>query len=64
MAMGAPVQQGIIYLFHHVYIIYLCGTSLLKERLNTNGRQFHQYQQNKQLTLNTDGRPFHQYQQN
>ena len=34
-----------------------------KESLNSDGRQFHQYQQNRE-TLNSDGQQFHQYQQN
>jgi hypothetical protein len=34
-----------------------------KENLNSDGQQFHQYQQNKE-SLNSDGRQFHQYQQN
>ena len=47
-----------------------------KESLNSDGQQFHQYQQNKQSplakeslnsdkeSLNSDGQQFHQYQQN
>jgi len=31
------------------------------ERLNSDGQQFHQYQQNKQ-SLNSDGQQFYQYQ--
>jgi hypothetical protein len=34
-----------------------------KESLNSDGQQFHQYQQNKE-SLNSDGQQFHQYQQN
>jgi hypothetical protein len=34
-----------------------------KESLNSDGHQFHQYQQNKE-SLNSDGHQFHQYQQN
>ena len=34
-----------------------------KERLNSDGQQFHQYQQ-KRENLNSDGQQFHQYQQN
>ena len=34
-----------------------------KESLNSDGRQFHQYQQNRE-NLNSDGQQFHQYQQN
>jgi hypothetical protein len=34
-----------------------------KERLNSDGQQFHQYQQNRE-NLNSDGQQFHQYQQN
>ena len=34
-----------------------------KESLNSDGQQFHQYQQNKE-NLNSDGQQFHQYQQN
>jgi hypothetical protein len=34
-----------------------------KGSLNSDGQQFHQYQQNKE-SLNSDGRQFHQYQQN
>jgi hypothetical protein len=34
-----------------------------KESLNSDGQQFHQYQQNKK-SLNSDGQQFHQYQQN
>jgi hypothetical protein len=34
-----------------------------KESLNSDGQQFHQYQQNKE-SLNSDGHQFHQYQQN
>jgi hypothetical protein len=33
-----------------------------KESLNSDGQQFHQYQQNKER-LNSDGQQFHQYQQ-
>ena len=36
---------------------------LRKESLNSNGQQFHQYQQNKE-SLNSNGQQFHQYQQN
>ena len=39
-----------------------------KENLNSNGQQFHQYQQSNRLSpkesLNSDGQQFHQYQQN
>ena len=31
--------------------------------LNSDGQQFHQYQQNEQSPLNSDGQQFHQYQQ-
>jgi hypothetical protein len=31
-------------------------------KINSDGQQFHQYQQNKQI--NSDGQQFHQYQQN
>jgi hypothetical protein len=34
-----------------------------KESLNSDGQQFHQYQQNKE-SLNSDGQQFYQYQQN
>ena len=34
-----------------------------KESLDSDGRQFHQYQQNRE-NLNSDGQQFHQYQQN
>jgi hypothetical protein len=34
-----------------------------KESLNSDGQQFHQYQQNKR-SLNSDGQQFYQYQQN
>ena len=34
-----------------------------KESLNSDGQQFHQYQQNKE-SLNSNGQQFHQYQQN
>ena len=34
-----------------------------KQSLNSDGRQFHQYQQNRE-NLNSDGQQFHQYQQN
>jgi hypothetical protein len=34
-----------------------------KESLNSDGQQFHKYQQNKK-SLNSDGRQFHQYQEN
>jgi FtsZ-binding cell division protein ZapB len=34
-----------------------------KERLNSDGQQFHQYQQNRE-NLNSDDQQFHQYQQN
>ena len=34
-----------------------------KESLNSDGQQFHQYQQNKR-NLNSDGQQFLQYQQN
>jgi hypothetical protein len=34
------------------------------KRINNDGRQFHQYQQNEQLPLNSDGQQYHQYQQN
>jgi FtsZ-binding cell division protein ZapB len=34
-----------------------------KERLNSDGQQFHQYQQNRE-NLNSDAQQFHQYQQN
>ena len=34
-----------------------------KESLNSDGQQFHQYQQSKE-SLNSDGRQLHQYQQN
>ena len=37
---------------------------LWKESLNSDGHQFHQYQQNEQSPLNSDGHQFHQYQQN
>ena len=33
-----------------------------KESLNSNGLQFHQYQQ-KERNLNSDGQQFHQYEQ-
>jgi hypothetical protein len=32
--------------------------------LNSDGQQFHQYQQNKQSPPNSDSQQFHQYQQN
>jgi hypothetical protein len=32
--------------------------------LNTDGQQFHQYQQKEQSPLKSDGQQFHQYQQN
>ena len=36
-----------------------------KESLNSDGQQFHQYQQNKRnSSLNSDGQQFYQYQQN
>jgi hypothetical protein len=40
-----------------------------KESFNSDGHQFHKYQQNKQSlspkeNLNSDGQQFHQYQQN
>ena len=43
-----------------------------KDSLNSDGQQFHQYQQNKRKfktkeqnkSLNSDGQQFHQYQQN
>ena len=35
-----------------------------KESLNSDGQQFHQYQENKQSPLNSDGQQFHQYQEN
>jgi hypothetical protein len=31
--------------------------------LNSDGQQFHQYQQHEQSPLNSDGQQFHQYQQ-
>jgi hypothetical protein len=34
-----------------------------KDSLNSDGQQFHQYQQNKD-SLNSDGQQFHKYQQN
>ena len=34
-----------------------------KESLDSDGRQFHQYQQNRE-NLNSEGQQFHQYQQN
>jgi hypothetical protein len=34
-----------------------------KESLNSDGQQFHEYQQNKR-NLNSDVQQFHQYQQN
>jgi hypothetical protein len=34
-----------------------------KQSLNSNGQQFHQYQQNKR-NLTSDGQQFHEYQQN
>ena len=34
-----------------------------KDSFNSDGQQFHQYQQNKD-SLNSDGQQFHQYQQN
>ena len=34
-----------------------------KESLNSDGQQFHQYQQNKRK-FNSDGQQFYQYQQN
>ena len=34
-----------------------------KDRLNSDGQQFYQYQQNK-VSLNSDGQEFYQYQQN
>jgi hypothetical protein len=37
--------------------------TLWKESLNSDGHQFHQYQQNKE-SLNSDDHQFHQYQQN
>jgi hypothetical protein len=33
-----------------------------KESLNSDGQQFHQYQQNKE-SLNSEGQQFHQYEQ-
>jgi malic enzyme len=36
--------------------------ALWRDSLNSNGQQFHQYQQNKQI--NSNGQQFHQYQQN
>ena len=39
-----------------------------KERLNSDGHQFHQYRQDNYIShkesLNSDGQQFHQYQQN
>ena len=35
-----------------------------KENLNSDGQQFHKYQQHKKESLNSDGQQFHQYQQN
>jgi hypothetical protein len=35
-----------------------------KESLNSDGQQFHQYQQNKKKSKNRDGQQLHQYQQN
>ena len=40
------------------------NTTLWKESLNSDGHQFHQYQENEQSPLNSDGHQFHQYQQN
>ena len=34
-----------------------------KESLNSDGQQFHKYQQSKE-NLNSDGQQFHKYQQN
>ena len=35
-----------------------------KENLNSDGQQFHKYQQHKKESINSDGQQFHQYQQN
>ena len=35
-----------------------------KESVNSDGQQFHKYQQHKKESLNSDGQQFHQYQQN
>jgi hypothetical protein len=34
-----------------------------KESLNSDGQQYHQYQQTKE-SINSDGQQYHQYQQN
>jgi hypothetical protein len=60
--------------FHHVIWMeqirvklkmyaYRLHIELWKDSLNSDGQQFHQYQQNKE-SLNSDGQQFHQYQQN
>ena len=64
----------IIGIQHHVqhYFSYILWAvvywwrklELWKESLNSNGQQFHQYQQDEQSPLNSDGQQFHQYQQN
>jgi hypothetical protein len=38
-------------------------TNKTKQSLNSDGQQFHQYQQNKR-NLTSDGQQFHEYQQN
>jgi hypothetical protein len=39
------------------------NTNKTKESLNSDGQQYHQYQQTKE-SLNSDGQQIHQYQQN
>ena len=46
-----------------VYSEHKDNINKTKESLNSNGQQFHQYQQNKE-SLNSDSHQFHQYQQN
>jgi hypothetical protein len=44
-------------------VINSTNINKIKESLNSDGHQFHQYQQNKE-SLNSGGHQFHQYQQN
>jgi hypothetical protein len=46
---------------HHCLEVTVC---FVDTPLNSDGQQFNQYQQNKQLPLNSDGQQFHHYQQN
>jgi hypothetical protein len=48
-----PGSQCCSFLFPIALLFFL--SKLLKERLHSDGPQFHQYQQNKQSPINSDG---------